>query len=94
MPRALRVTLLLLAILATVAVASASVLPAHLHARVPATDCELCCVAHAVAQEARPVIPAAPVPLTREHSPESGPTAGYQSVVPTAGLTRGPPSSF
>jgi len=92
MTRGLRLFVLFAAIFATLAVASASATPAHLHPNAPASGCELCFVAHTVTYEAGSAMPAAPLPLVYEHALDYRDISGYQSAAQCSALTRGPPS--
>jgi len=88
----LRLAVLIVAVIATLAVASVSALPSHIHAKAPSNACELCVAAHSMAYEVRLSVPAAGVPLIRERILAPHQSSCYQSYLPSAGLTRGPPS--
>lgn len=88
-----RLAIVFLAIFATLAITSVSVLPSHIHAKAPGTGCEVCVIANSVSHDVQIFVPLAPAPLLKARAYASGePFVVYQSQPRSAGLTRGPPS--
>jgi hypothetical protein len=92
MPRALRIAVLLLAIVATLGVSMAAESPAHFHLKQPANGCDLCFTAHLTARPAGSVVHVLPAPQTQSHFVSGAVALGYQSLQSKSSLTRGPPS--
>jgi hypothetical protein len=94
MPRALRITVLLVALAAMLGVCAVSETPTHFHAGRPAGGCDICFTAHvAINAQSTPLLAitapgiASGISFAPEHS-------AYQARYAVATSSRGPPSSI
>jgi|GEM_PF-3343497 len=92
MPRAVRIFILALAIVATLGVATASVLPAHFHEDSSQNNCSICFVAHTAGVETPSVQPVYGLELAGQAT-LTLPFFGYQAFAAQPHCSRGPPSS-
>ena len=91
MPRALKVFVLLLAILATLGVSFASASPAHSHLNSSARGCDICLTAHLAADET-PAIQPVNGPVLLGRTTLELPLVNYQPYAGQPCCSRGPPS--
>ena len=92
MPRAMRIAVLLLAIVATLGVSAASSSPAHNHAGQPANGCEICFTAHLVSVAPQGIVQLLHAPDVQGRITQATALAGYCLLRSSASVTRGPPS--
>jgi hypothetical protein len=87
-----RIAVLFAAILAMLGVSMASTSSAHIHARSGGGQCDLCVTAHVVSVEARAIFQFAGAVRVYERLTPGIAVAGYQLLLATSSLSRGPPS--
>jgi hypothetical protein len=92
MPRALRIAVLILAIVATLGVSAASSSPAHNHAGQPANGCDICITAHLVSIAPQGIVHLLQAPDVQGRLTQATALAGYCLLRSSASVTRGPPS--
>jgi hypothetical protein len=88
----LRAAVLFAAILAMLGVSMASTSAAHIHARSTGGQCDICVTAHVVSVEAGAVFHFVGAIKVYERLAPGGAVDGYQFLLATSSLSRGPPS--
>jgi hypothetical protein len=87
-----RTAILFAAILAMLGVSMASTSAAHIHMRSGGGQCDICVTAHVVSVEARTAFQFTGAVESYERLAPGATVAGYQFLLTTSSLSRGPPS--
>ena len=87
-----RAAVLFAAILAMLGVSMASTSAAHIHARSTGGQCDICVTAHVVSIEARAVFHFVGAVEVHQRLTPAPVADGYQLLLSTSSLSRGPPS--
>jgi hypothetical protein len=80
------------AVVAMLTVSAASLSAAHVHARTPANQCDICFTVHVVSSEAVAVVHLFQRPETHERFVPGDVIQGYRLLTVRSAVDRGPPS--